>query len=268
MQRNGSETLSTADTSPQETLTSGQSLTCGPTICADTSNAISSPGLAVGLTHSGLPDGPMIAQAGRAPAHVSRFRALDTERAMPTNDTSGPLFTALSPSARLQSSLESRLRAQMDVNGSPEYALTWKLWDMPAGPPICALRASGRRTSGNGYSGWPTPMAGTPARNGNSRAGSTDNSRRMMAILRGYPTPRASKRGPRNPATANAKLITDGRTQHHRLEDLLTSMAGSTGYPNPSFLLWLMGFPTYWIALAPQEMPSSRNSGRRSSVPL
>jgi hypothetical protein len=47
----------------------------------------------------------------------------------------------------------------MDVNGSPEYALTWKHWDMPAGVPICALRASGRRTSGNGFGGWPTPKA-------------------------------------------------------------------------------------------------------------
>jgi hypothetical protein len=46
----------------------------------------------------------------------------------------------------------------MDVNGSPEYALTWKAWDMPSGPPICALRASARRTSGKGFIGWPTPI--------------------------------------------------------------------------------------------------------------
>jgi len=53
--------------------------------------------------------------------------------------------------------LASRLRLALDVHGSPEYALTWKTWDMPSGPPICALRASGRRTSDSGYSGWPTP---------------------------------------------------------------------------------------------------------------
>lgn len=45
----------------------------------------------------------------------------------------------------------------LDVNGSPEYVLTWKHWDMSAGEPICALRASGRHTSGNGCSGVPTP---------------------------------------------------------------------------------------------------------------
>lgn len=44
----------------------------------------------------------------------------------------------------------------MDANGSPEYALTWSTWDMPSGPPICRLRASARRTSGSGCSGWPT----------------------------------------------------------------------------------------------------------------
>jgi len=45
----------------------------------------------------------------------------------------------------------------MDVNGSPEYALTWSTWDMPSGVPICRLRASARRTSAKGFSGWPTP---------------------------------------------------------------------------------------------------------------
>jgi hypothetical protein len=45
----------------------------------------------------------------------------------------------------------------MGVNGSPEYALIWKHWDMPAGVPICALRASARPTSDSAFIGWPTP---------------------------------------------------------------------------------------------------------------
>jgi len=47
----------------------------------------------------------------------------------------------------------------MDVHGSPEYSLTWKAWDMPQREPICALRASARRISGSGCSGWPTADA-------------------------------------------------------------------------------------------------------------
>lgn len=37
-------------------------------------------------------------------------------------------------------------------------SLTWKTWDMPQREPICALRASTRRTSDNDCSGWPTPQ--------------------------------------------------------------------------------------------------------------
>ena len=125
-----------------------------------TPSVISSPESAAGATRSGSPDGPTSCPSGPAPFPVSRFRALDSDVAMPIEDTCGPLFSGSSPSADLQWSLESRLRATLDVNGSPEYALTWSTWDMPAGPPICRLRASAHRTSGNGSGGWPTPNAG------------------------------------------------------------------------------------------------------------
>jgi hypothetical protein len=116
---------------------------------------------------------------------------------MPTNDTSGPLFTASSPSARLQWSLANRLRATTDVNGSPEYVLTWKDWDMPSGAPICALRAKERPISDSVFIGWPTPMAGTPAQKGYSEAGNTDSSRKTVAVLHGWTTPQAHDGHPR-----------------------------------------------------------------------
>ena len=137
------------------------------------------------------PDGAIAAPSGPEAARVSRFRAQDADKAMPTNDTSGPLFSASSPSASLQRSLENKLRARMGANGSPEYALIWKHWDMPAGLPICALRASARRTSGKDYIGWPTPttqdnaqVAGQYATNGTTLAGA--------ARQLGWPTPQAS----------------------------------------------------------------------------
>src|SRR6185369_5849264 len=129
----------------------------------DIPNATSSQASADGATLFGSPDGQTTAPSGPAPVHVSRFRARASGKAMPTNDTSGPLFTASSPSAALQLSLESRLRARMAGSGSPLYALTWREADMPAGPPICALRASAHRISGKGSGGlrkgWPTPAA-------------------------------------------------------------------------------------------------------------
>ena len=92
--------------------------------------------------------------------HVSRFRSLDSKKAMSTNDTSGPLFTASSPSAALQRSLESRLRARTGGSGWPLFATTWRPQDMPSGPPSCLLAVSARRTSGTGFSSWPTPNTG------------------------------------------------------------------------------------------------------------
>ena len=99
-------------------------------------------------------------QSGPDHVPVSRFRALDSEKDMPIDAISGPLFNTSSPSAGLQSCLANRLRAKMAGSGSPLYALTWSEWDMPAGVAICRLRAWARRTYGNDYSGWPTTSAG------------------------------------------------------------------------------------------------------------
>jgi hypothetical protein len=127
-----------------------QFLMFDPPIFEDIPNATSLPASEDGPTPFNLPAGPTIEKSGPDHAHVSRFRARDSKKVMPTNDTSGPLFTTLLPSADLQLCLESRLRANLDVNGSPECALIWRDWDMPSGPPICRLQASARRTSDTG----------------------------------------------------------------------------------------------------------------------
>src|SRR5262249_42541425 len=133
MQHNGSATSSQPATLRQATLTSEASLTCGPMNSAATGNATSSLASGDGRAPSDLRAGPTTDPSGPDHVHVSRFRALDTERAMPTNDTCGPLFTASSPSAALQWFLESRLQARMGASGSQEYVLTWKQQLMPAG---------------------------------------------------------------------------------------------------------------------------------------
>jgi len=85
---------------------------------------------------------------------------------------------------------ENRLRGRMAAYGSPEYALRWKSWDLLLGPPICALRASAHRISGNGYSGWVSPTAqdhsrGTkPPRPWDKRIPLT-----QQVALVGWPTP-------------------------------------------------------------------------------
>lgn len=253
----------------------------------------------------------------------------------------------------------------MAGNGSPLYALTWRQWDMPAGPPICALRARARPISGNDcfsgragwttplasdvrkrgpgnrvnpkgggadlnwdaeaagwptaretdgeknvrsaagaaremarkggpqdmaqaatlaggeyadpdkamaramgphsndlrdfaqMAGWPTPMAGTPARGGNSEAGNTDASRRTAALCgaeiagHGLSLP-APPPGP-------ARFTADGR--------MLTGSSAampSGGRLNPAHSRWLMGYPPAWCDCAVTAMRSSRRSRRGS----
>ena len=122
-------------------------------------SAIFSPGSEAGRSPCGGRESKALPESGQAPVPVSRFRARASVRGTPTSAIFGPLFTTSSPSADLQRCLESRLRARMDVNGSPEFVLTWKTWDMPAGEPICALRASERRIADSGCTGWPTPTS-------------------------------------------------------------------------------------------------------------
>ena len=181
-------------------------------ISKDMSIATSSPASADGPTPSASPDGLLTGPCGPEAVPVSRFRALDNTRAMPTNATSGPLFSALSPSAALSASLASNLQARMDANGSPEYVLTWKHWDMPAGALICRLRASPRRTSVAGCIGWPTPRAADGHKNTRTYQGAMNEAERVglrrsdlqtvvqvmvgdRLPLAGWPTPDAAGAG-------------------------------------------------------------------------
>ena len=112
--------------------------------------------LADGPTLFDLQAGPMIDPCGLEAAPANRSVAPESRRAPLTADTSGRNSTVSYASAVLQRSLASRLRAALDVNGSPEYRLIWKEWDTRRREPICALRASPRRTSGSDCSGWRT----------------------------------------------------------------------------------------------------------------
>jgi hypothetical protein len=116
-----------------------------------------SPVSEAGHMRSSSRDGPTIEKSGPEVVHVNPLASPARERPQMTSATCGPSFFASSASNALQQSLENRLQAALDVNGSPEYSLTWKIWDMPSGPQICALRASERLTSDSGCSGWPTP---------------------------------------------------------------------------------------------------------------
>ena len=118
-----------------------------------------SPESACGTTPSDSRAGQLTDPSGPAAAPANRFRAPASGGASGTSGTCGRNSTASSASAALSQSLASRLRARTESNGSTEYRLTWKDSVTPSGRRICRLRASGRRTSGNDCSGWPTCLA-------------------------------------------------------------------------------------------------------------
>ena len=143
---------------------------------------------------------------GPGPAPVNRSASLGREKQKMTIDTSGPTGRGLSPSADLQLSLESRLQARLEGIGSPLYGLKWKRWDMLSGPPICALRGSGRRTldSGSTSEGWLTPK--TPTGGGQAVRKTPSGGLRKLedqAALVGWPTPCERDSASHRNSTAN-----------------------------------------------------------------
>lgn len=194
--------------------------------------------LQAGSTHLGWLVGQKSAKSG--PDHVLASHSVSLDRAeeLTTRGTYGPLFGGSSLSDDLIRSTASKLRQALDVNGSPEYLMIWKRWDIGFREPICRLAASARLTSGSGCFGWPTPasrdyksesateefnakrdgyargkplsylvtlvgwpmpQAGTPAQNGYNQAGNTDSSRKTVELA-GWNTPHT----PRTPRQHNS----------------------------------------------------------------
>jgi hypothetical protein len=140
-----------------------QLLTLLQTISEDSSNAISLLESGDGHLQLGLPDGVTTEECGLDHHHASHSQLQETKKEKTMNDTYGQPSLISSASASLQSSLESRLRQQLDTDGSAIYKLTWKQKATPAQWQYCQLAASVPRIKGidssMSPSDWPTPRA-------------------------------------------------------------------------------------------------------------
>jgi hypothetical protein len=190
-------------------------VTFNPMSFPDSINTTSSPESAAGLSPFELRVGLTINRLPLGAAHASRFLLPENEKALLIRAIFGRSFSDSFKSENFQLSLENRLRARMAAFGSPEYELTWKTWDMPSGPPICALRASARRTSGSGFIGWPTPTC--PVITNGHQAGNNRYVTGCVKALIGWSTPKASDcQGGRTTETeggGNAHLDRQARMQ-------------------------------------------------------
>lgn len=200
-------------------------------ISKDSSSAIFSLESEAGPTPSGLPAGRTTAKSGppRSPANPGRRRAKGSEKLTPA--ICGPLFESLSPSANLQHSLENRLRVRLAVYGSLEYAVTWKIWEMKLGLPICALRASAPPTDAKDSSGWATPRAEDAESAGmrHGRGVSDTLSAQVGQDLAAWPTPAAID------ATSNAESPESRKKRGSPANGInLTQAARSAGWPTPT----------------------------------
>lgn len=122
----------TSETSRQQTLWDSPSITFLPV-------------LVDGPTPLSLPVGPTTGLSAPPACPVNPSAKPGNRKPKPTRAISGQSSSSWSISADFQSALENRLRARLDVHGSPEYALTWKRQAIGLGPPICALLARARK---------------------------------------------------------------------------------------------------------------------------
>jgi hypothetical protein len=220
-------------------------------------SAISSPASEDGASPFDLLDGPMTDLFGQALAPANPSPQPEKAKHQAMNATSGPTGSNLSELADRQSSLANRLKRQLDGVGSTLFTLIWRQKATPLGRPYYQLAASGRRTSDSDCGSWQNGDKTKPFLNLEGQV-----------ELASWPTPQE-----RDFRSGGADRVNNPDRSNNLNDYVLLSGPISSGSPaqtesrgqlNPTFSLWLMGYPPEWLNSAPLGMRLSRKS-RQSS---
>ena len=158
-----------------------------------------------------------------------------------------------------------RSKASIEKGGGVTLQQQVKMWPTPTGQDNPQVRGVGKTvgtkrgtTLGGAVRMWPTPHA-----NCHTGAGSHgDGGDNIQTAVRMWPTPTT-----RDHKGANSdKHLAKARGHHDQLPNAVRMQGHKDGQLNPTWVEWLMGFPTGWTDLKPSEMPSSRKSSRKSDA--
>lgn len=190
---------------------SDQSSKFGQMTFAGIGSTTSLQGSADSVSPCASPDGQTTGQSSpeAAPVRVSPRRA--QEQASTIRDTFGRRGFGSSASCALQQSLESRLKRRLDSAGSILFSQSWKQKVTPAGRLYLGLAVSALRTSGSGFTGWPTAQSRDGHGGGQARRYGERSNLDDAAQLAAWPTPNA---GPQN----------DGDSTRERRREVLKNL--------------------------------------------
>ena len=146
--------------------------------------------------------------------------------------------------------------------GSRAAFLTWKASGTASSHLLFQLVPSMHSTEGIEFGLWPTPTTqDNPQVRGQGKTLGTRRGTTLGGAVRVWPTPRASEYKDTGPV---------GSKSHTHMLDrqYLCAAAKEEAFPsgklNPTWVEWLMGFPTGWTELNHSEMPLSPKSSRKS----
>jgi hypothetical protein len=196
-----------------------------------------------------------ISSAADSPARTSALPGMARDSA--AND---PAYGSISPAFSRKRGRGSRSSKapRPFAGGCPSCGAT----SDPSGTPACRFSCpplkSELRISAVGSSLLPTPTATGYGSNRGGQAGRVGKERHSLDTMarRGlWPTPRSS---------ANENRQTRRTPSQEAGKHGLSLAAEVGGALNPTWVEWLMGFPTEWTALDASETPSCRKSRKRS----